>query len=60
MLGEGFLGAFTTFSTFMYEGLRLFQENEKRYALLYLGATLLLGLIAFAMGFLIGTAFTNQ
>jgi CrcB protein len=57
-LGEGFLGAFTTFSTFMYEGLQLFQENEKGHALLYLGGTLILGLVGFAVGFVIGTAFT--
>ena len=58
LLGEGFLGAFTTFSTFMYEGLQLFQENEKGNALLYLGGTLVLGLVGFSVGFAIGTAFT--
>ncbi len=42
----------------MYEGLQLFQENEKGHALLYLGGTLILGLVGFAVGFVIGTAFT--
>jgi len=49
-LTEGFLGAYTTFSTFMYEGFNLFQENEKMNALIYICGSLVIGIIGFALG----------
>lgn len=51
LLGDGFLGAYTTFSTFMYEGFNLFQGNEKKNALTYILASLILGVIGFLIGF---------
>ncbi len=51
---EGFLGAFTTFSTLMYEDFNLFQDNEKRNAVVYILSSLILGLIGFSAGFEIG------
>jgi CrcB protein len=42
----GFLGAFTTFSTFSNETLGLFQQANGGIALLNVGAHLLLGLVA--------------
>lgn len=51
LLGDGFLGAYTTFSTFMYEGVNLFQENEKMNAFAYVLGSLLLGLIGYVSGF---------
>ena len=36
LLADGYLGAYTTFSTFMYEGFNLFQENEKMNAFTYI------------------------
>ena len=51
MLGDGFLGAYTTFSTFMYEGFSLFREKEKLNAFIYILGTLLLGIIGFAAGY---------
>ena len=50
LLAEGYLGAYTTFSTFMYEGFNLFQENERKNAILYVLGTLFLGIIGFIIG----------
>ncbi len=54
LLGEGFLGAYTTFSTFMYEGFHLFRENEKLNAFAYILGSLLLGVLGYAAGLEIG------
>lgn len=54
LLAEGFLGAYTTFSTFMYEGFNLFQDNEKMNAFVYVISTILLGLGGFVLGFELG------
>lgn len=51
LLGDGFLGAFTTFSTFMYEGFNLFADNKRRSAFAYIAITLLLGVLGFGLGF---------
>ncbi len=45
-LAIGFLGAFTTFSTFSLEGVRLIQDGEPGRALAYIGASVVLGLLA--------------
>jgi fluoride exporter len=50
LLAEGYLGAYTTFSTFMYEGFNLFQEKEKKNAVKYILGTLFLGIIGFIIG----------
>lgn len=57
LLEEGFLGAYTTFSTFMYEGFNLFQENEKLNAFTYILGSLLLGVLGYALGSTIGNVF---
>jgi fluoride exporter len=54
LLGDGFLGAYTTFSTFMYEGFNLFQENEKLNAFIYVLGSLLIGIIGYILGFELG------
>jgi fluoride exporter len=54
LLGDGFLGAYTTFSTFMYEGFNLFQADEKLDAFKYIFGSLLLGILGFVLGAKIG------
>jgi fluoride exporter len=53
----GFLGAYTTFSTFSYETLRLAQEGHLALVLLYSVGSLLLGLGAVFFGFVCGDFF---
>ena len=53
LLADGFLGAFTTFSTFMYEGFNLFKDNEKKNAIVYIISTLILGIIGYTTGYVI-------
>lgn len=50
LLADGFLGAFTTFSTYMYETCTLINDKEYRLALLYLWGSTLPGLLGFAGG----------
>lgn len=54
LFGDGFLGAYTTFSTFMYEGFNLFQDKEKLNAFIYVAGSLLLGIVGFSIGILLG------
>ncbi|MHC6180097.1 fluoride efflux transporter CrcB [Clostridium sp. JNZ X4-2] len=49
-LGDGFLGAYTTFSTFMYEGFNLFKDNEKLNAFMYILSSIIIGIIGFSIG----------
>lgn len=47
----GFLGAFTTFSTFSFEVIQLFERNEGKMALLHLISSVLLGILFAVIGF---------
>lgn len=50
VFGIGFCGAFTTFSTFAFETVRLFESGERRLALLNAAGTLAAALLAVAAG----------
>ncbi|WMJ86396.1 fluoride efflux transporter CrcB [Anaerocolumna sp. MB42-C2] len=51
LFGDGFLGAYTTFSTFMYEGFQLFQKNKKLNAFTYIISSLVLGILGYGIGY---------
>jgi CrcB protein len=57
LMADGFLGAYTTFSTFMYEGFTLIKDKQSLNAIIYIFGSLILGVFGFALGNLIGTAF---
>ena len=50
LLMTGVLGGFTTFSTFSLDVLRIFNDGQPMQALLYMGVTLLGGLLATWLG----------
>lgn len=52
----GFLGAYTTFSTFSFETVRLLEDGAYATAILNVIATLVLGLIAVWVGMSLGRA----
>jgi fluoride exporter len=56
ILGTGFTGGYTTFSTWMVESARLGEVDELRLLLANLGLSLLLGLGVAAAGFSVGQA----
>lgn len=59
LLVTGFLGGFTTFSTYEYESFMLVTEGEMSRALLNLGISVVLGFLAVALGYFL-TRFTIQ
>jgi fluoride exporter len=55
-VGTGFCGALTTYSTFGYETLRLFEDGARLYALANVVVSLAAGLAAASVGYLAGSA----
>jgi fluoride exporter len=54
MFAVGFVGAYTTFSTFEYETMRLIQQREMLLAMLNMFGSLLTGMVAVFGGFALG------
>ena len=52
VLATGVMGGFTTYSSFNFEALRLFQHGEAALSVLYIGATLFGCLVAGTIGIL--------
>jgi len=50
----GFIGAYTTFSTFEYETLRTIQDSEFLLAGLYVGMSVVVGFVAVWLGVVAG------
>ena len=50
-LAIGFCGSFTTFSTFAFENLQLFNQNAHGHGLLYILLSVVLGIAAAYWGF---------
>ena len=53
-LATGFLGGYTTFSTMSWESMQLAHGGSTRFSLIYLGVSMLLGLIAATLGLALG------
>ena len=58
LVGTGFCGAFTTFSSFVFETLQLLEEHSWRHAAVNVATSLTAGLAGAAIGFVIGLHLT--
>jgi CrcB protein len=59
LVATGFLGAYTTFSTFSYEAAALLQERDWRGGAAYVSSTVALGLAASLLGWWLAHAFLH-
>lgn len=53
-IATGFLGSFTTFSTFAVESVQLFEGPQWKFAILYLGGQIILGVLLAFLGLYLG------
>lgn len=51
LMTTGFLGAYTTFSTFGYETIQLWQSKRYKTAAIYVMSSIIIGIIAAAIGY---------
>ena len=56
LFAVGFVGAYTTFSTFEYETMRLMQQGEMMLAMANVFGSLLAGVVAVFAGFALGSS----
>ena len=54
LVATGFCGALSTYSTFSYETMRLGQTGQRPWALGYVALSLILGIAAASVGWLVG------
>lgn len=57
LLGDGFCGAFTTYSTFMVESTQLIRDKAKGKSLLFLTVSVTGGILFFWFGLTVSAAF---
>ncbi|TVY03287.1 fluoride efflux transporter CrcB [Cohnella terricola] len=59
LFGTGFMGAYTTFSTFNVENVQLIEKKEWKILFLYIGGSYFLGILLAYAGFVWGTTLGN-
>ena len=50
LVGIGFLGAYTTFSTFGFEIMQLLEKQRKTHAIIYIFSSIIIGILGAALG----------
>ncbi|HEY1008820.1 MAG: fluoride efflux transporter CrcB [Daejeonella sp.] len=59
-IATGILGGFTTFSAFSYESINLMRDGQAGAALVYIAASIMLGLAATFIGLSVGALSNGQ